>query len=102
MTKSNKTISPLRQRMLDDMAIRKLGTKTRKDYIRAVVNFTRYRVRFSEQISDDNYIRVLTDGWLKSIAFLCLPRDWVQVYVSLQSASNAPGCRWRVTRNPSD
>ena len=40
MTKSNKTIRPLRQRMLEDMAIRKLGAKTRKDYIRAVVNFT--------------------------------------------------------------
>jgi integrase/recombinase XerD len=40
MTKSNKTIRPLRQRMLEDMAIRKLGAKTQKDYIRAVVNFT--------------------------------------------------------------
>jgi integrase/recombinase XerD len=45
MTKSSKTISPLRQRMLEDMAIRKLGTKTQKDYIRAVVNFTRYLKR---------------------------------------------------------
>jgi len=42
MTKFNKTISPLRQRMLEDMAIRKLGAKTQKDYIRAVVNFTRH------------------------------------------------------------
>ncbi len=45
MTKSNKTISPLRQRMLEDMAIRKLGTKTQQDYIRAVVKFTRYLKR---------------------------------------------------------
>ena len=45
MTKSNKAISPLRQRMLEDMAIRKLGAKTQKDYIRAVVNFTRYLKR---------------------------------------------------------
>ena len=45
MTHSNKTISPLRQRMIEDMAIRKLGAKTRQDYIRAVVKFTRYLKR---------------------------------------------------------
>jgi len=45
MTKSNKTISPLRQRMLEDMAIRKLGAKTQKDYIRAVVNFAKHLKR---------------------------------------------------------
>jgi site-specific recombinase XerD len=39
MTESNKPISPLRERMLEDMAIRKLGPKTQKDYIRAVVQF---------------------------------------------------------------
>jgi integrase/recombinase XerD len=45
MTKSSKTISPLRQRMLEDMAIRKLGTKTQQDYIRAVVKFTHHLKR---------------------------------------------------------
>ena len=45
MTKSNKTISPLRQRLLEDMTIRKLGAKTRQDYIRAVVKFTHYLKR---------------------------------------------------------
>ncbi len=45
MTQSTKKISPLRQRMLEDMAIRKLGSKTQKDYIRAVVNFTCYLKR---------------------------------------------------------
>ena len=45
MTKFNKTIHPLRQRMLEDMVIRKLGAKTQKDYIRAVVNFTRHLKR---------------------------------------------------------
>ena len=45
MTKSSKTISPLRQRMIEDMTIRKLGAKTRQDYIRAVVKFTRYLKR---------------------------------------------------------
>ena len=45
MTQCNKTISPLRQRMLEDLAMRRLGSKTRKDYIRAVVNFTCYLKR---------------------------------------------------------
>jgi integrase/recombinase XerD len=37
-----KPISPLRQRMLDDMRMRKLSDKTQSHYIRAVVNLTRF------------------------------------------------------------
>jgi integrase/recombinase XerD len=40
MTKT--TISPLRQRMLDDMALRKLSEKTQSAYIRSVKRFTRF------------------------------------------------------------
>ena len=36
MTHSNKSISPLRQRMIDDMTLRKLSPKTQSGYIRAV------------------------------------------------------------------
>lgn len=36
------TISPLRQRMLDDMRMRKLSPKTQSAYIRAVRNFAQY------------------------------------------------------------
>ena len=35
-------ISPLRQRMLDDMRLRRLSPKTQSGYIRAVRHFTRY------------------------------------------------------------
>ena len=42
MTESNKPISPLRQRMIDDMTLRKLSPKTQIAYIRAVKNFTRF------------------------------------------------------------
>jgi len=35
-------ISPLRQRMIDDMRLRKLNPKTQSAYIRAVRNFTQY------------------------------------------------------------
>jgi site-specific recombinase XerD len=40
MTKT--TISPLRQRMLDDMALRKLSEQTQRAYIRAVERFARF------------------------------------------------------------
>lgn len=42
MTESTRAISPLRQRMLDDMTLRKLGPKTQTAYVRAVKNFTRF------------------------------------------------------------
>jgi site-specific recombinase XerD len=35
-------VSPLRQRMIDDMRMRKYGKKTQLDYLRAVRNFTKY------------------------------------------------------------
>ena len=40
MTQNNKSITPLRQRMLEDMAMRKLSPMTQTAYIRAVKNFT--------------------------------------------------------------
>jgi site-specific recombinase XerD len=45
MTKSSKSISPLRKRMLDDMAMRKLNHRTQDTYIRAVVKFSHYLKR---------------------------------------------------------
>jgi len=42
MTDSNKSISPLRQRMIEDMTMRKLSPKTRSGYIRAVKKLARY------------------------------------------------------------
>ncbi len=42
MTHSTQPISPLRQRMIDDMTMRRLNPKTQGHYIRAVKNFTRF------------------------------------------------------------
>ena len=42
MDTSMPAVSPLRQRMLDDMRMRKFGDKTQSDYQRAVRNFTKY------------------------------------------------------------
>jgi site-specific recombinase XerD len=40
VTQNNKSISPLRQRMIEDMTMRKLSPMTQTAYIRAVKNFT--------------------------------------------------------------
>ncbi len=48
MAQSTKPISPLRQRMLEDMMMRKLSAKTQAAYVRAVANFTRFLKRSPE------------------------------------------------------
>lgn len=42
MDSSTPVVSPLRQRMIDDMRMRKLNPKTQTAYVRAVCNFTKY------------------------------------------------------------
>ena len=42
MTPSTQAISPLRQRMIDDMRMRKLSPKTQSHYLRAVRQFAGY------------------------------------------------------------
>lgn len=42
MSYSSKSVSPLRQRMLDDMTMRKLSPRTQTQYLRAVKNLTRF------------------------------------------------------------
>jgi integrase/recombinase XerD len=39
---SKRPISPLRQRMLEDMTVRRIGEKTRANYIRHVETFTAF------------------------------------------------------------
>jgi len=43
---TDKAISPLRQRLIDDMAIRRLGPKTQHEYIRRVKGFADFLGRF--------------------------------------------------------
>ena len=51
MTHSTKPVSALRQRMIEDMTLRKLSPKTQSGYLRAVANFTRFFVRAPDQAS---------------------------------------------------
>lgn len=66
MTQSTQTISPLRQRMIDDMAMRKLNPKTQEAYLRAVVKLTRFLGRSPDSASADDLrqfqLQLATDG----------------------------------------
>jgi integrase/recombinase XerD len=42
MNESTRKVSPLRQRMIEEMRMRQLAPKTRDAYIRAVLHFTRF------------------------------------------------------------
>jgi integrase/recombinase XerD len=39
---TEKAISPLRRRMIEDMSARRFGEKTQSDYIRHVANFAKF------------------------------------------------------------
>ena len=54
MTHTTKPISPLRQRMIDDMMMRKLSAKTQYQYIRAVKNLTRYLGRSPDRATAED------------------------------------------------
>jgi len=54
MTHSNQFISPLRQRMIEDMTLRKLSPKTQAAYLRAVVKFTRFFGRSPDLASPED------------------------------------------------
>jgi hypothetical protein len=54
---SERPISPLRQRMLEDMAVRKFGDKTRHDYIRHVEAFASFLGRSPDTATADDVRR---------------------------------------------
>ena len=62
MTASIHPISPLRQRMLDDMRMRKFGDKTQLDYVRAVRNFTKYLGRSPDSASVEGSLGAARSG----------------------------------------
>ena len=51
MTKNTLSISPLRQRMLDDMRLRKLAPRTQAHYVRAVRNLAAFLGRSPDTAS---------------------------------------------------
>lgn len=57
MDSSTQTVSPLRQRMIDDMRMRKFADKTQSHYIRAVKQFARYLGRSPDTASVEDLRR---------------------------------------------
>ena len=54
MTHSNQSISPLRQRMIDDMSLRKLKPGTQTAYLRAVVKLARFLRRSPDSATSED------------------------------------------------
>ena len=57
MTQSTQTISPLRQRMIEDMSQRRLDPRTQEAYLRAVIKLTRFLGRSPDAASADDLRR---------------------------------------------
>src|ERR1035437_8299385 len=54
---TNKTMSPLRRRMIEDMTIRNFGPKTQHDYVRSDRNLTVYLGRSPDAASNEDVRR---------------------------------------------
>jgi integrase/recombinase XerD len=71
MNDSTRAISPLRQRMIEDMRMRKLSPKTQSTYIRSVRQFARYLRRSPDTASIEdlrNYQLHLVDSGTSPIS----------------------------------
>jgi integrase/recombinase XerD len=70
METSSQPVSPLRQRMLEDMRMRKLAPKTREAYIRALSRFAKYLGRSPDTATAEDlraYQLHLVDGGISPI-----------------------------------
>src|SRR6185312_2148173 len=54
---SKKPVSPLRQRLIDDMTARRYGEDTKRDYVRKVRNFTAFLGRSPDTATSDDHRR---------------------------------------------
>ncbi|WP_340124311.1 phage integrase N-terminal SAM-like domain-containing protein, partial [Methylobacter svalbardensis] len=71
MTSTIKSITPLRQRMIDDMRMRKLSPKTQAGYIRVVKRFSSFLGRSPDTASAEDlrrYQLYLVDHGISSIS----------------------------------
>jgi hypothetical protein len=67
---SEKPISPLRQRMIEDMSLGNFGEKTRNDYIRNVKTFTAFLGRSPDTAMPGGSQRLVSP--LHSLARICM------------------------------
>ena len=77
MTHSTHRISPLRQRMIDDMRMRNFSPSTQRNYIRSVRDFAAYLKRSPDQAKAEElrqYLVHLTDNGISPTSYnACLP-----------------------------
>lgn len=77
MTHSTQRISPLRQRMIDDMRMRNFSPSTQRNYIRSVRDFAAYLKRSPDQATAEElrqYLVHLTDNGISPTSYnACLP-----------------------------
>ena len=65
---SSAPMSPLRQRTIEDMAIRQFGPKTQHDYVRVVADFARFLGRSPDRTAPEDLRRfqlhlAVQDAW---------------------------------------
>ena len=75
MSHATEPISPLRQRMIEDMKSRKLAAKTQSSYIRHVKEFTRYLGRSPNSATDEDLRRYQLHLVEQGIAVVSAPGD---------------------------
>lgn len=77
MTQATDKISPLRQRMIDDMRMRNFSPSTQRNYIRSVRDFAAYLRRSPDQATAEElrqYLLHLTDNGISPTSYnACLP-----------------------------
>jgi site-specific recombinase XerD len=77
MTQTTRKISPLRQRMIDDMRMRNFSAATQRNYIRYVRDFAAYLKRSPDQASAEElrqYLLHLTNNGISATSYnACLP-----------------------------
>ena len=102
MNTTTPVISPLRQRMLEDMRMRKLAPKTQIGYIRAVRHFAGYLGRSPDQASAEDLRRYQLHCVDRGISPITLgpPTRWMRPWISDSArwASNGSSTPVRLTR----
>ena len=90
MTRPNTPISPLRARMLEDLALRKLEPKTQAHYIRAVENLTAFLKRSPATASAEDLRQFQLDMVKRGVSRITINATITGLRFSSPSPSKIP------------
>jgi len=82
---TDKAISPLRQRMIEDMTIRKLSPKTQHDYVQRVKNFAAFLGRSPDTASFEDVRRYQLHLAASGVG---VPARWIRAIIQIESAGD--------------